>query len=294
MDLVSMRYAVAAADHLNFSLAAQSCGVGQSALSQQISKLEKELGVALFHRTPKSVGLTQAGEAFVTRAREILQSAEVLREEMALYSGLKKGSLNLGIITSLECIQFGDMLSALCRTYPEVSVNITQGGTYRLIKLLEERKVDVALLNLPPRGLPESLRYVRLGEDRYSLAVSSLHPLAKRDSVSLIELKDENFIFHQPGQVAAELCLNACRRAGFEPHIVCRSENPTTGLYMVQGGLGLAFLPSEEFRHRSLKKVTEVAVREPIVKEVGAAWRADSVSPLVETAVRFAQDWVRR
>ena len=293
MDLYSMQYAVAVADHLSFSLAAQSCSVGQSALSQQISKLEKELGVTLFYRSSKEVALTEAGAAFIRGAREILQSAAALRSEMALYSGLRKGSLRLGIITSLECIQFGDMLSAFCRTYPEISVSITQGGTYPLLRLLEAREIDMAFLNLPPKGFHSSIRYRRLGEDRYSLAVPSIHPLARRGSISLRELRDEKFIFHQPGQVASELCLDACRAAGFEPNIVCRSENPNTGLYMVQGGLGLAFLPSEEFRHRNLRKVAEVKIQEPIIKEVGVVWRGDSASPLVEAAVTFAEEWQR-
>lgn len=291
MDLYSMQYAVAVADHLNFSLAAQSCGVGQSALSQQISKLEKELGVTLFYRTSKMVSVTEAGESFVHAARKILQAAEALRTEMALYSGLRKGSLRLGIITSLECIHFGDMLSAFCRTFPEIAVSITQGGTYTLLRLLEEREIDIAFLNRPPKGIHGALSFRQLGEDRYSLAVPTIHPLARRGSVSLRDLKDERFIFHQPGQVASELCLEACRRAGFEPNIVCRSENPNTGLYMVQGGLGLAFLPSEEFRHRVLAKVAEVRIHEPIIKEVGVAWRSDATSPLVETAVDFAEKW---
>ena len=291
MDLFSMQYAVAVADQKSFSLAAQICGVTQSALSQQISRLEKELGTVLFHRSSKAVTLTQAGEAFVRSARGILQSAEALREEMALYSGLRKGQLRLGIITSLECIHFGDMLSAFCRTYPEISVSITQSGTHRLSQLLEDREIDAALINRPPNGLRSTLSCLRLGDDRYSLAVPAIHHLAGRKSVSLRELKEERFIFHQPGQVASELCLAACREAGFEPKIVCRSENPSVALYMVQGGLGVAFLPSEEFYSRTLSRVREVPIREPIIKEVVAAWRRDNASPLVAAFTDFSREW---
>ena len=159
--------------------------------------------------------------------------------------------------------------------------------------LLLERKIDLGFLNRPLTELPSSLDFAKLGEDYYSLAVPSLHPLAKRGIVSLSELKDEHFIFHQSGQVASELCLNACRDAGFEPNIVCRSGSPTTGLYMVQGGLGIAFLPSEEFLSRSLNGVTELKLEERIVKEVGIAWRKDSSSPLLDAAVQFAKGWVK-
>ena len=292
MDLYVMRYVLAVADLGNFSLAAQSCHVGQPALSQQVAKLEKELGVTLFYRNVRGAVLTEAGREFVLRAREILQKAQALEEEMAFYAGLHKGTLSLGIITSLQCIDFGGMLSAFCCSYPDISVNIVQDGTYRLIDLLLERKIDLGFLNRPAGGVPSSLEFVKLGEDRYSLAVPRLHPLARREQVSLTELQNEHFIFHQSGQVAAQLCLDACRLAGFEPNIVCRSSSPTTGLYMVQGGLGIAFLPTEEFRSHTVAGVVEVKLQEPIIKEVGIAWRRDAVSPLLREATLFCRKWM--
>lgn len=293
MELYVMQYVLAVADCGNFSQAAEQCHVGQPALSQQIAKLERELGLSLFRRHARGAELTQAGEAFVLRAREILQLTQSLQAEMSLYAGLQRGSLDLGIITSLQCIDFGGLLSAFCGSYPDISVNITQGGTHSLLKLLQNRKLDLAFLNLPPTGIPSDLEFVQLGSDRYSLAVPALHPLAKRGQVSLHELAGERFIFHENTQVAAQLCLNACRQAGFEPNIVCRSSSPSTGLYMVRGGLGVALLPSEEFRTHVLDGVVELNVTEPITKQVGIAWRKDSASPLVNTLVQFALDFVR-
>lgn len=293
MELYTMRYVLAVAELGSFSLASQACHVGQPALSQQVARLEKELGLALFTRSSRGVALTEAGREFVRRAGEIVQRADALQAEMALYAGVRRGTLNLGIITSLQCIDFGGLLSAFCGSYPDVSVNIVQDGTHRLLELLMDRKIDAAFLNRPMSGIPSGLEFVKLGEDVYSLAVPTLHPLAKREQASLRELRDEHFIFHQTGQVASELCLAACRAAGFEPNIVCRSASPTTGLYMVQGGLGVALLPSEEFSARKLKGITELKLKEKIVKEVGAAWRKDVSSPLVDAIVGFSQDWVK-
>ena len=293
MELYTMRYVLAVAELGSFSLASQACHVGQPALSQQVARLEKELGLALFTRSSRGVALTEAGREFVRRAGEIVQRADALQAEMALYAGVRRGTLNLGIITSLQCIDFGGLLSAFCGSYPDVSVNIVQDGTHRLLELLMDRKIDAAFLNRPMSGIPSGLEFVKLGEDVYSLAVPTLHPLAKREQASLRELRDEHFIFHQTGQVASELCLAACRAAGFEPNIVCRSASPTTGLYMVLGGLGVALLPSEEFSARKLKGITELKLKEKIVKEVGAAWRKDISSPLVDAIVGFSQDWVK-
>ena len=314
MDLTVMKYIVSVADCGNFSQAAEVCHVGQPALSQLISRLEKKMGVRLFYRNPRGAVPTEAGTEFVRRAREILRSTEELSEQMAAYAGMHKGSLTIGLITSLQCIEFGSMLSAFVHTYPDISFSIRQFGTYQLADLLTERKIDLAFLNLPLQGLPPQLAFEHLGQDRYALAVPYDHPLAARAdqaaaaaldgdeeagevrdaaSVSMRELKDERFIFHQPWQVAAELVLDACRRAGFEPNIVCRSGEPTNSMYMVQGGMGIALFPEEEFTGRQLDGIRRLRIKEDIIKDVGVAWRKDSESPLVAEAVRFAKEWSR-
>ena len=99
MEIYTMNYVLAVADLGNFSLAAQACHVGQPALSQQIAKLERELGITLFYRNSRGATLTEAGKEFVIRAREIIRRTEALEAEMAFYAGLHKGSLTLGIIT---------------------------------------------------------------------------------------------------------------------------------------------------------------------------------------------------
>ncbi len=294
MELYTMRYVIALAERRKFSAAAEECHIGQPALSQQIAKLEKELGTPLFLRNAHEVIPTEAGQAFVLRAREILQKANALEAEMHAFAGVEKGTLNLGIITSLQCIDYGEMISAFCRRYPDVLVNISQQGTYRLLDALEERTIDAAILNLPAKPANKGIGFEKLGEDRYSVAVPEGHPLASGRPVSIRELSGERFIFHSAAQVAADLCRDACRAAGFEPDIICRSTSPTTTLYMVKGGLGLAFLPSEEFRTHSIPGVREVALRERIVKEVCIAWKTDNSSPLVRAAVAFAKEWRAR
>ena len=138
MDLTVMKYIVSVADCGNFSQAAEVCHVGQPALSQLIARLEKKMGVRLFYRNPRGAVPTEAGTEFVRRAREILRSTEELSEQMAAYAGMHKGSLTIGLITSLQCIEFGSMLSAFVHTYPDISFSIRQFGTYQLADLLTE------------------------------------------------------------------------------------------------------------------------------------------------------------
>ncbi len=295
MDLTVMKYIVSVADCGNFSQAAEVCHVGQPALSQLISRLEKRMGVRLFYRNPRGAVPTEAGKEFVRRAREILRSTEELSEQMAAYAGMHKGSLTIGLITSLQCIEFGSMLSAFVHTYPDISFSIRQFGTYHLMEMVRNRSVDAAFLNKPLNGIPSPVAFEKLGSDRYGLAVPSGHPLdaAGRGEISMKELASERFIFHQPWQVAADLVLRACHNAGFEPNIVCRSGEPTNSMYMVQGGMGIALFPEEEFQSRQLDGIRRLRIKEDIIKDVGVAWRKDSESPLVAEAVRFAKEWSR-
>lgn len=291
MELYTMEYVLALAEYKNYTLAADACHIGQPALSQQIARLEKELGIPLFLRSTHGVSLTEAGEEYVLRAQEILQKANALEAEMHTFAGIQKGVLHLGIITSLQCINYGEMISAFCRRYPHIFVNITQNGTHALLEALQDRRIDVALVNNPVRRLAKGIGFEKLGEDHYSAAVPASHPLSKKSRISIRALKDERIIFHNNTQVAAELCLNACREAGFEPNIICRSTSPTTTLYMVQGGLGVAFLPSEEFQSHAISGVKELLLEEAIIKEVGAAWRTDNSSPLLNAFLRFTVGW---
>ena len=301
MDLNVMRYVVSVADNGNFSRAAQECHIGQPGLSQQIARLERELGITLFYRNSRGAVPTEAGRDFIRRTREILRSTEELSEQMSSYAGLHRGSLTIGIITSLQCIEFGSMLSAFVRTYPDITIIIRQSGTYQLQEMLSSREIDLAFLNQPPSGIAPGIDFRELGRDRYSLALPEDHPLALRENeadgpepeISMKELKDERFIFHQPWQAASDFVLNACIEAGFEPNIVCRSSEPATSMYMVQGGMGIALFPDEEFRGRLPEGVIRIRIKEDIIKKVGIARRNDSESPLIAEAVRFAEEWCK-
>ena len=293
MELFVMRYVTAVAEYGNFSQAAEACHVGQPAMSQAISRLEKELGIPLFSRGARGAVPTEAGRAFVDHARRILEASDGLEAEMASFAGLQRGSLTLGLITSLECIEFGDMFAAFVRNYPKISFSIRQFGSYQLIDQLMDRVLDIAFINEPVRPLAAALQFTPLGTDRYTLAVPFDHPLAGQKKVSLRDLKEERFIFHQPWQVASELVLRACRDAGFEPNIACRSGMPSITLSMVRGGMGLAFLPSEEFENRNLKDISRVDVEEAIIKTVGVCRRKDANTPLIHTMADFAAEWCR-
>lgn len=294
MELHQLRYAVAVAESKSFSLAAEECFVSQSSLSQQVIKLELELQIRLFLRSTRSVELTEAGEEFVTRAKEILYQVSALEQSMGLYSGLMKGTLNIGTITALDKIDFSARITSFYAQYPNLTVNITQGGSVELIDMLRAKTIDIAFVVLPPSADKKyaDIDFNLLGTDEYHLAVPSKHPLASKKTVDLRTVHSERFVFHRSDQGISNLCLGACHDAGFEPNIICRHGGRDIGFSLIRSGLGIGFFPAEDFTGRKHSGIRELRLKTPIFKEICMASLAGGrKSNLVSTAIDFMLKW---
>lgn len=268
MNLLQLKYVLAVEKYRNFSVAADSCYLSQSSLSQQITNLEKELGVRLFKRTTRTILVTEAGKEFISQAKAILHNVDILEQTMHSYSGLLRGTINVGAISSLEKIKFSSLITSFYEENPNLTVNISRGNSLVLLDQLEKQNIDIAFLTRPATGTYPKIQFEKIGEDEYLLAVPETHPLAQRDVVNLAELRDENFIIHEPSQAVSGLCIQACQTAGFEPNIVCRIDAAMVSMNLVRSGMGLAFFSSEEidFYHTYGLKALRLAT--PIRKEI--------------------------
>ncbi len=294
MDVHQLRFAVAVARYLNFSMAADSCYISQSSLSQQIANLEKELGTRLFNRSTRQVTVTEAGEAFLAEARDILQRMDSLEHTMSLYSDLLVGTLNIAAITSLECINFSGLAADFYSQYPSLTLNIASGESLTILNELEKGNISVAFAALPPLRQYPQLNFTRLGTDEYDLVVSKNHPLARRKIIRLEELANERFIMHQDGQAAFVICMDALGKAGVRPRIVCRISSTSVALSLVRAGIGICLLPSDDLSHHLMTGVSALKIKTPIIKQVVMATSKNAKSSrLVSTFCDFTENWVR-
>lgn len=294
MNIQQMQYVLAVAKYRNFSLAAESCYISQSSLSQQISNLEKELGVRLFHRTTRNIQITEAGESFVASAAAILHDVDALEQTMTAYSGLLCGTINIGAITALETIRFSSIVSDFYSRYPDLTLNIYQDKSISLLSLLDKREIDVAFLSLPNSGSFPNVRFEEIGRDEYYLAVPASHPLAGREVVDLAEFRDDRFIFHHPNQAISGLCLQACEDAGFTPNIVCRSSASSISLNLIRAGLGVGFFPSEDLESFQIEGIRNLRLTRPFYKQiVMATTLKGEPTRLVATFIDFVERRVR-
>ena len=292
MEIHQLQYVVAVAKYKNFSRAADEVNVGQSGLSQQIAKLESELGVKLFDRTSRNVLLTPAGTEFIEYAQEILSTIGIAKQHMDSYAGLMKGTLSIGTITSLPKIDFGSLISSFHDKYPGLSLNILQEGSIKLIELLRTSQIDIAFLTLPPFECADLIFHF-LARDEYILVTSDKHRFAKMISLDLAEARNETFIFQKKNQSMHAICLQACNKAGFDPKIFCFSSGPSISFSLIRAGLGIGFFPSKDLESVHLPGLATVKLHEPLYKQLMLATvKKAEHSPPINALRQHVIEWI--
>lgn len=248
MEFRQLQYAIQIATEKNFSRAAEKLHIAQPSLSQQLSKLEKEIGVLLFQRSTNSVELTHAGAAFVGQAQKIVDAMEQLKQEMDDISQMRKGKLVIGSLPITGSHILPLVLPVFQQRFPSIDVVLIEDTTANLEMLTSTGKTDISLLTLPL--LEQSLTYQTLIEEEICLAVPETHPLAAEydranhgKTISIERLNDEPFIVLKNGQGFRQIAIELCKKAGFTPRVVFESSNIETVQSLVAAGMGIAFVP---------------------------------------------------
>jgi LysR family hydrogen peroxide-inducible transcriptional activator len=241
LEFRQILYVLKIAEEKNFSRAAEQLHVAQPSLSQQLSKLEKELGVLLFDRTTNSVELTYAGERFIENAVKIIDLSEQLKKEMQDISEIKKGKLIVGSMPMTGAHLLPKVLPVFRNLYPDVEITLVEETSFDLEALTSKGKTDISLLSLPLRE--ELLDWVPIYDEEICVALPSDHPMARKGKIHLQELKDEPFILLKKGQGLRNMAFDLCSAAGFTPHVAFESSNVETVQSLVVAGMGVAFVP---------------------------------------------------
>jgi len=200
VEIHQLRYVVAAGKYLNFTKAADSLHISQPSLSQQIAKLEQELGTPLFSREARNISLTPAGKDFVAYAEKVLEDLEHLEKSVSSYKTTEKKTLTVGIVTTIGDFGFRDMLLDFRDTFPGVEIKTVANTGEGLLKALHESEVDACIIMCPDHAIEEQgLRYLKLVEDPLVAVLSARNELAAKDSFSFADFRDEP-VFASPAQ----------------------------------------------------------------------------------------------
>lgn len=241
-----LRYFVEIAECGSFSAAAERLFVAQSALSRQIKDMENRLQTPLFERTARQPRLTAAGEAFLPRARSLLNEL-VKASDMATQVGNGQlGTLRLSHSSTVPlCGRVLTDISSFIERQPGVSLDIGKLSSEAQLEELSEGRLDLGLLRLPVLRQREGIQIVPLFSERLLLAVPTDHPLAASSTVELAQLRDEAFISipHPQRGGLSYLCAELCMAHGFFPTAARVVSRKTTQLQLIQAGFGIALLP---------------------------------------------------
>lgn len=254
IELRHLRYFLAVADELNVTRAAARLGISQPPLSQQIKELERDVGAALFHRTPQGMVLTDAGTAFQSEARPLMHALEQARAAALRASRGETGHLRLGFTGSAA---FNPVVANMIRNYrrawPHVRLTLEEANTIRLLEGLALQTLDAAFIRPGTSGL-EGLRLRRFDDEAMKVVLPVSHPLARRKRLPLSALASESFVLF-PRAVGLSLydaVLTACRSAGFDPKLGQEAPQISSVVNLVAAELGVSIVPAS---------IAQVAVR---------------------------------
>ena len=283
MELRHLRYFVAVAQTHNFTRAAEMLGISQPPLSQQILRLEREIGTPLLKRLTRSVELTEAGKAFYEDACQILeQTGHALEKAKGIARGVS-GQLSLGVASS---VSFHDRVFNLLRDfqerYPDMELLMREQNMAALMHDLQEGLLDAAFVRLPCES-SKVFNLKVIASEKMLVALPASHALAKESHVALSQLGEDPLIMF-PREVAPslyELVLSACLRAGFQPHTGQQSPQISSSVGMVAAGFGFAIVP-ESLCCISHPGVTYLPIDDATLNtDIALAWRRLDRSPAV-------------
>lgn len=241
MELHQLRYFLAVAKNGNFSRAAEQCHVSQPSLSQQIQKLEEELGEKLFNRLKRCAVLTAAGEALLPRATRIVNEVEAARHDVADASDLVRGRVSIGVLPTVAPYLLPRVLSLVAHECPGIDILIHEEQTAHLLRMAGACEIDLAIVSRPiqdDRFVVESLL-----DEELLLALPVRHSLAEKRSIQMADLEGERFILMKEGHCLGDQALRFCERQNMLPSIAFRSAQLETIQALVSSGAGISLIP---------------------------------------------------
>ena len=247
MTLTELRYVVAVARERHFGRAADACFVSQPTLSVAIKKLEDELGTQIFERRTNDVTMTPAGERIVGQAQRTLDEAGRIKEIARQGKDPLSGPLRLGVIYTIGPYLLPTLVRQLLKDAPQMPLLLTENFTVKLVDLLKNGEVDVAIMALP---LPEAgLVLQPVYDEPFVIAVPRLHPWSKRKAIPSEDLKKETMLLLGTGHCFRDQVLEVCpelsRFSSSAEGIQKTFEGSSleTIRHMVGSGLGVTVLP---------------------------------------------------
>jgi DNA-binding transcriptional LysR family regulator len=239
MDLRQLRYLEAVARLRSFTAAALELHVAQSALSQQVAKLERELGVELLKRTTRRVETTEAGEVVLARGRRALAEADAIAADLDALRGLVRGRLRIGGVPPVSGLHPAALIADFGRRHSGIDITIREEVAAELIDELQAGVLDLVLALVDPADAPPGITGQRLVYEELVVIAANDHPFAKRKRVPHALLEGEPLVAYGPGSALR----TTLERVVAQPRFTAQANELDTVRELVALGLGVTLMP---------------------------------------------------
>ena len=292
MDVRQLRYFTTVAEELSFTRAASRLNISQPPLSQQIKDLEDSLGAQLFLRTSRRVELTEAGRTLLTQARIILAQFDSARQKVRAVGAGRVGELSIGATGSVMRGGLADLLASHRHEYPDVVTKLVEQAPALQIEALLEHRTDACFIRNPPRD--ERFIYELAWREDVVVAMSSIHRLAKRKTMTLKDLRDEEHIVLAPDSSDfARSIMDCCVQEGFLPRVAHEVIDSQSILGLIAAGFGVALLPASIAKLTGDQIVFHGLGASAPAADVFLVYRRGDASAVLRAFVEFALRFVR-
>jgi len=294
MEIQQLRYFVAVAELLSFTKAAARCHVSQPSLSQQIQKLERELGLQLLDRFGRKTKLTDAGEVFYNRAAAALDAIDDAKTCVQNDLDWRKGAISIGAIHTIAPYLLPDVVSHLTRRFPQSRVTVEEQLTEELVANCLAGELDVGIVALPiaERRLRAELLFV----ENLVAVVPAESPLAKRKRLTLADVTSQPFVLLDDMHCLGRQTIRLCADRNCAPAVSCRTAQLLTVQEFVALGQGVSLVPEMAAnRDRDKRLAYRTLDGPPVEREIGMIWRPRyRPRRLVEAVLELLRDVGRR
>lgn len=245
MDINQLRYAVKIIELKSFTRAAEQLFITQPTLSQQINKLENDLGVKLFNRTTRSFSLTEAGKLFYDMAKNIIISVNNLESSMSKFQTIAKTKLKIGILPTLSKIGLTNKIAHFLQENKGLEIDFVEDFSENLLHMIINKKIDVALINriaYANKKEEKLLNYLGLFEDRVVLIINKSHRLSNKTSVNIMAIKDEPLVMLTEKSSISKIMKAEFARHNIKSNTIYECASANTLIDLVDEGMGISFL----------------------------------------------------
>jgi DNA-binding transcriptional LysR family regulator len=284
LDVRRMRVLREVAERGSIAGAAQALAFTPSAISQQIATLERETGLALVERGPRSIRLTDAGRVLVAHTEGILASLEAAEADIQAIAGLRAGLLRLASFPTAYATVMPPALVEFRRRHAAVELTLTEADPKASLARVKSGELDLALAyeyDYVPVEHDDALAEVDLFDDAIRVLVPNSHPAARRRAVRLEELSRDVWITSTERSSCHAFVARACEAAGFSPQIGFESDDYSVWQGLVASGMGVALAPDLALVSVHPDVVVRPVALQPLRRRVFAVHRAGGLSPAI-------------